>query len=105
MIFASRTTLRKLDIQALQPRCRKVEVVTLALVGQWGQFKSERAYYRYAERHVRAAFPTLPDRAPVQSRASAASGGVGGVGVVPGASEPCPALPVRMLGRIGHSQA
>jgi len=38
------------------------EVVALALFGQWVQFPSERAFYRYAERHLRAAFPTLPDR-------------------------------------------
>lgn len=38
------------------------EVVTLALFGQWGQFQSERAFYRYAEQHLRAAFPQLPDR-------------------------------------------
>lgn len=48
------------------------EVVALALFGQWVQFPSERAFYRYAEHHLRAAFPTLPDRAPVQSLASAA---------------------------------
>jgi hypothetical protein len=38
------------------------EVITLALFGQWVQFKSERAFYRYAQRHLRAAFPRLPDR-------------------------------------------
>lgn len=38
------------------------EVVTLAVFGQWAPFQSERAFYRYAERHLRAAFPTLPDR-------------------------------------------
>ena len=38
------------------------EVVTLAVFGQWARFKSERAFYRYAVRHLRAAFPTLPDR-------------------------------------------
>ncbi len=38
------------------------EVITLALFGQWAQFPSERAFYRYAERHLRGAFPTLPDR-------------------------------------------
>jgi len=38
------------------------EVVTLALFGQWTQFSSERAFYRYAESHLRTAFPTLPDR-------------------------------------------
>src|SRR5215472_6809906 len=38
------------------------EVVTLALFGQWVQFPSERAFYRYAEHHLRTAFPDLPDR-------------------------------------------
>jgi hypothetical protein len=38
------------------------EVVTLVVFGQWGQFSSERAFYRYAQRHLQAAFPTLPDR-------------------------------------------
>src|SRR5579885_1005044 len=38
------------------------EVITLALFSQWRQFESERAFYRYAARHLRAAFPTLPDR-------------------------------------------
>jgi hypothetical protein len=38
------------------------EVVTLAVFGQWAQFPSERAFYRYALHHLRAAFPTLPDR-------------------------------------------
>ena len=38
------------------------EVVTLAIFGQWGQFGSERAFYRYAHKHLRTAFPTLPNR-------------------------------------------
>src|SRR5512144_3361351 len=38
------------------------EVLTLALFGQWQRFSSERAFYRYAQRHLRGAFPTLPDR-------------------------------------------
>jgi hypothetical protein len=56
--------------QAIQPEAHPgpqatlswSEVVTLALFGQWAQFPSERAFYRYAERHLRGAFPTLPDR-------------------------------------------
>ena len=40
----------------------EAEVVTLALFGQWAQFGSERAFYREASRHLRAAFPTLPHR-------------------------------------------
>jgi len=38
------------------------EVVTLALFGQWAQFQSERDFYRYALRHLRPAFPSLPAR-------------------------------------------
>jgi hypothetical protein len=37
-------------------------VVTLALFGQWQGFGSERGFYRYAQRHLRAAFPALPAR-------------------------------------------
>src|SRR4030095_8509448 len=38
------------------------EVVTLAIFGQWQGFGSERGFYRYAQRHVHTAFPTLPTR-------------------------------------------
>jgi hypothetical protein len=38
------------------------EVVTLSLFGQWAIFSSERAFYRYASQHLRAAFPRLPAR-------------------------------------------
>ena len=38
------------------------ETVTLALFRQWQGFGSERGFYRYAQRHVRAAFPSLPTR-------------------------------------------
>jgi hypothetical protein len=38
------------------------EVVTLALFAQWAAFPSERDFYRYARRHLRAAFPALPAR-------------------------------------------
>jgi hypothetical protein len=38
------------------------EVVTLGLFGQWACFPSERAFYRYAQHHLRAACPTLPHR-------------------------------------------
>jgi hypothetical protein len=37
-------------------------VVTLALFGPWQGFGSERGFYRYAQRHLRAAFPALPVR-------------------------------------------
>src|SRR5512134_508519 len=38
------------------------EVLTLGLFSQWQRFPSERGFYRYAQRHLRGAFPTLPDR-------------------------------------------
>ena len=38
------------------------EVVTLAILGQWSLFGSERHFYRDARRKLRWAFPTLPSR-------------------------------------------
>lgn len=38
------------------------EVITLSLFGQWARFTSERAFYRFAVRHLTWAFPRLPDR-------------------------------------------
>jgi hypothetical protein len=44
------------------PALSPSEVVTLGLFGQWRHFADERAFYRYAGRHLRPAFPTLPHR-------------------------------------------
>ena len=44
------------------PSLTPSEVLTLALLGQWQEFPSERAFYRYAQRHLRPYFPTLPAR-------------------------------------------
>jgi hypothetical protein len=38
------------------------EVITLALFGQWEQFPSQAAFYRYARQHLRSCFPALPSR-------------------------------------------
>lgn len=38
------------------------ELVTLAIFGQWAEFRSERGFWRWAERHLRPLFPTLPHR-------------------------------------------
>src|SRR5215510_16415339 len=38
------------------------EVLTLAIFGPWQGFGSERGFYRYAQRHLRMAFPQLPTR-------------------------------------------
>jgi hypothetical protein len=45
-----------------QAALTRSEVVTLAIFGQWQGFGSERGFYRYAQRHLRTAFPTLPTR-------------------------------------------
>jgi hypothetical protein len=45
-----------------QASLSRSEVVTLGLFGQWACFQGERAFYRYAQQHLRAAFPTLPHR-------------------------------------------
>ncbi len=45
-----------------QAALSRSEVVTLALFGQWQGFGSERGFYRYAQRHLRAALPSLPAR-------------------------------------------
>jgi hypothetical protein len=39
------------------------EVLTLVLFEQFWRFRSERDFYRYAQRHLRSYFPHLPDRA------------------------------------------
>jgi hypothetical protein len=36
--------------------------MTLAICGQWQGFGSERGFYRYPQRHLRAALPQLPTR-------------------------------------------
>lgn len=40
----------------------QTEVVTLALFGPWQPVGSEQGFYRYAQRPLRSAFPTLPER-------------------------------------------
>lgn len=45
-----------------EPSLSRSEVVTVALFSQWVRFSSERDFYRWASRRLRAAFPGLPDR-------------------------------------------
>jgi hypothetical protein len=45
-----------------QATLSRSEVLTWAIFGQWQGFGSERGFYRYAQRHLRAAFPQLPTR-------------------------------------------
>lgn len=44
------------------PALNRSEVITLAVYAQWHRFQSEQEFYRYALRHLRGAFPHLPDR-------------------------------------------
>ena len=37
------------------------EVLSLVLLSRWNRFSSDRDFYRFAERHLRTAFPTLPN--------------------------------------------
>ena len=46
-----------------KPALSQAEVMTLALLAQWSRFGSERDFYRFAQQHLRQAFPTLPARA------------------------------------------
>jgi hypothetical protein len=61
------------------------EVLTLAIFGQWQGCGSERGFYRYAQRHLRAAFPQLPTRDAKRRGA----GWLPGLSLGPGAA-PCP---------------
>jgi hypothetical protein len=38
------------------------EVVTLVIFGQWSRFRNQRDFYRFAEKRLRPAFPSLPHR-------------------------------------------
>jgi len=44
------------------PSLAPSEVLTLAIFGQWAQFPSEAAFYRYARRRLLPLFPALPSR-------------------------------------------
>ena len=48
--------------QGPKPSLCQSEVITLALYSQWYRFRSQRDFYRMADRKLRSAFPTLPAR-------------------------------------------
>jgi hypothetical protein len=58
--------LKQLDPEPTRPgpspSLTRSEVAALALLGVCGHFRSERAFYGWARRHLRSAFPSLPDR-------------------------------------------
>ena len=59
-----KTTLPPESYPGPQAALSRSEVVTLALFRPWQSFGSERGCYRYAQRHLRAAFPSRPTREP-----------------------------------------
>ena len=48
------------------------EVLTLALVAQWPRWRSERDFWRFAQAHLRAYFPTLGSQSQLNRRIRAA---------------------------------
>ena len=44
------------------PALTRAEVLALAVFSRWSAFRSERGFYRYAQRHLRPYFPRLPTR-------------------------------------------
>lgn len=45
-----------------RPSLSRSEVITLAVFGQWTRFRNQRDFYRWAQKHLRAAFLALPNR-------------------------------------------
>jgi len=56
------------------------EVVTLAMLSQWKIFRSERLFAGYVQRHLRSAFPSLPDRSQLNRAIRAAHDTIVAVG-------------------------
>jgi hypothetical protein len=94
-------------------RLSRSELITLAIVGQWGRFASERDFYRFAEQRLRGAFPGLPDRTRYNRRARAEHGAIAQLALHLGRQLPvplrcyevidCTAVPVRDSRRRGQS--
>jgi hypothetical protein len=63
-----------------EPALAQSEVVTLAVFGQWGRFASERAFYRYANQCLRAAFPRLRCRSELNRQIRAERDAIVAVG-------------------------
>ena len=45
-----------------KPSLNASEAMTLLIFSQWARFRSERDFYRFADTHLRYAFPDLPSR-------------------------------------------
>jgi hypothetical protein len=88
------------------------EVIALSIFARWSRFASERGFYRYAEAHLRGAFPNLPNRSQFNRLVRSHADDIEKIAVKLGqtieASEPpyqaldSSAMPVRDAKRRGH---
>jgi Transposase DDE domain len=53
------------------PRLSASEVLTLAVVAQWPRWRSERDFWRYADRHLRPLYPRLSSQSQFNRRVRA----------------------------------
>lgn len=60
--FCKATGRERRPTRGCPPSLSVSEVVTLAIFGQCAEFRSERGFTGWAQRHLRALFPTLPHR-------------------------------------------
>lgn len=51
------------------PALSPAETLTLSVFSQWKCFSNQKTFYRWAERHLRSAFPRLPDRSQFNRQA------------------------------------
>lgn len=63
------------------PQLSTSELVTLAMFAQFRRFASERDFYRFADRNLRAAFPGLPDRSRYNRLSRALAGRISAVAI------------------------
>lgn len=54
-----------------RPRLSPSEVLTLAVLGQWPRWRSERDFWRFARAHLRDAFPQLGSQSQLNRRVRA----------------------------------
>ncbi|MBW0000399.1 MAG: hypothetical protein JO015_14975, partial [Verrucomicrobia bacterium] len=62
--FRQREGLGEAPRRGPKPSLSRSEALCLSIFGQWGYFGSEREFFRYASRHLRAAFPGLGAYSP-----------------------------------------
>ena len=73
------------------------EVITLSIFARWSRFSSERDFYRYATGHLRAAFPTLPDRSQFNRLARSHARAIEEIALELGVMLECEARPYQAL--------